>query len=82
MKPLISTEGMSGGHLVRFPQQKKPVLVGLARSRVELDHHDGSYTEWCEPAIEAVRLLLKHPNPDVAAAATRIVAKAAVASVS
>jgi len=65
-----SSEGMSGGPLV-LPD-KDGMLVGLARGRAP--HGDG-YDEWCEPVVEAVRPLTEHRNPEVAAAARRIVAR-------
>jgi hypothetical protein len=60
--------GMSGGPLVR--QQGGGVLVGLARSRTDFEN---GTDEWCEPVVEAIRLLTHHEALAVAEAALRIV---------
>jgi hypothetical protein len=62
--------GVSGGPLV--VPEGDGVLVGLARSKTDFDK---GVDQWCEPVVEAVRLLLDHPNAEVAAAADRIVAR-------
>jgi hypothetical protein len=64
---LESPAGFSGGPLV-FPEGDG-LLVGLARGAI--DHLDG-WDEWCEPAAEAVRLLVDHREPEVAVAARRV----------
>lgn len=58
---------MSGGPLV--VPEGRGLLVGLARAR---DDHEDGHDEWCEPAVEAIRLLVDHPNDGVAAAARRV----------
>jgi hypothetical protein len=62
------SSGMSGGPLVA--RQATCTLVALVRSRMEF--LDG-YDQWCEPIVEAVRLLLHCGNVEVAAAARRVV---------
>jgi hypothetical protein len=59
--------GMSGGPALS--PEGSGVLVGLMRS--VLDYLTG-WDAWYEPAAEAVRLLVTHEDPAVAAAATRI----------
>jgi hypothetical protein len=61
-------DGMSGGPVV--VPEGDGMLVGLARGKME--YREG-WDEWCEPAGEAVRLLIGHEDAKVAAAATRIV---------
>lgn len=65
-----STTSMSGGPLATTADP--PMLVGLLRGRME--HEDG-YDQWCEPAVEAVRLLLEHSNASVRTSAEEIVAR-------
>jgi hypothetical protein len=65
--PFPGVSGMSGGPLCR--RSGGGVLVGLARSRE--DHGEGT-SEWCEPVVEAIRLLVRHDDPAVALAARRI----------
>ncbi|MGH7298258.1 MAG: hypothetical protein ACRELB_25185 [Polyangiaceae bacterium] len=67
-----SPRGLSGGPLV--VPAGDGLLVGLARSKEDVDA--GVFDEWCEPVVEAVKLLLYHPNVMVASAAQRIVARA------
>jgi hypothetical protein len=68
--PFPALLGMSGGPLCR--RENGGILVGLARSR----NDEGDATdEWCEPVIEAIRLLIRHDDPDVAAAARRILGR-------
>jgi hypothetical protein len=66
----FATRGLSGGPLV--VPGAGPVLVALVRSREPFE--DG-YDQWCEPVVEAVRLLIEHDNASVADAARRIVAR-------
>ncbi len=61
-------DGMSGGPVV--VPEGDGLLVGLVRGRMQ--YREG-WDEWCEPAAEAVRLLVDHENADVAAAAMRVV---------
>ena len=61
-------DGMSGGPLAR----RNGTLVGLARGCV--DFEDG-LDLWCEPVVEAVRLLAFHEDPAVKAAAIRILVR-------
>ena len=62
------SSGMSGGPLV--VPDGRGTLVGLVRSRQE---YEVGYDQWCEPIVEAVRLLLRHENTAVADAARRVV---------
>jgi hypothetical protein len=62
--------GMSGGPLL-LPGDA-PLLIGLVRSREPFE--DG-YDQWCEPVVEAIRLLTEHGNAAVADAARRIIAR-------
>jgi hypothetical protein len=64
---LASPDGFSGGPLVA--PAGNGLLVGLVRGAI---NHGDSWDEWCEPAAEAVRLLVDHPDPEVAAAARRV----------
>lgn len=66
----VDPVGMSGGPLI--VPEGNGVLVGLMRSKV--DFHNG-WDIWFEPAAEAVRLLVAHEDPGVAAAAQRVVAR-------
>lgn len=59
-----SPKGMSGGPLVAIGDNGVRVL-GIARS-IEND------VEWCEPAIECARLLVRHRVPEVAAEASAV----------
>ncbi|MGH7434832.1 MAG: hypothetical protein ACRENE_04085 [Polyangiaceae bacterium] len=63
-------KGVSGGPLV--VPEGDGVLVGLARSKTDFAN---GFDQWCEPVVEAVRLLVDHPNAQVAAAARRVVAR-------
>ena len=65
--PLPPPNGLSGGPLV-VVSETKVRLLGLARSK----HGEDEQFEWCEPASEAVRLLLEHDDPVVRSAAGRI----------
>lgn len=71
-RTLPETFGMSGGPLVAPDQQG--ILVGLATSRFALK--TGGYDQWCEPALEAIKILTQHDSATVAEAALRIVRRA------
>lgn len=64
---LASPDGFSGGPLIA--PESNGLLVGLMRGAID---HGESWDEWCEPAAEAVRLLVDHPDPAVAASARRV----------
>ena len=64
---LAAPDGFSGGPLVA--PEGNGLLVGLVRGAID---HGDSWDEWCEPAAEAVRLLVDHPDHGVAAAARRV----------
>jgi hypothetical protein len=66
----VSPVGMSGGPLV--VPKGNGVLVGLMRGK--MDFHEG-WDMWCEPAAEAVRLLVDHEDGEVATSARRVVAR-------
>jgi len=59
--------GLSGGPVVA--PEGAGLLVSLMREAID---HDDHWDEWCEPAAEAVRLLLEHESADVRAAARRV----------
>jgi hypothetical protein len=59
--------GMSGGPLARHNGR---ILVGLARGCA--DYLNG-LDQWCEPVVEAVRLLCHHEDPAVSLAARDII---------
>jgi hypothetical protein len=65
--PLLATHGFSGGPIVA--PDGEGVLVGLVRGCITIAK---GWDQWCEPAAEAVRLLMRHPDRDVAAAAERV----------
>lgn len=64
----VDPKGMSGGPLV--VPERNGILVGLMRGK--MDFHEG-WDMWCEPAAEAVRLLVGHDDEGVAQAARRVV---------
>lgn len=64
----VDPKGMSGGPLV--VPEGKGILVGLMRGK--MDFHQG-WDMWCEPAAEAVRLLVDHDDNAVAEEARRVV---------
>ncbi|MGO9839027.1 MAG: hypothetical protein ACLP1X_33000 [Polyangiaceae bacterium] len=64
----VKAEGFSGGPIVA-PEGRGGMLVGLMRG--VFDFEEG-WDMWCEPAAEAVRLLVDHEDARVAAAARRV----------
>jgi hypothetical protein len=62
--------GMSGGPLAVGVDLASLRLVGLATR-----YHRSREDEWCEPVVEAVRLLIDHENEAVRHAARRLVAR-------
>jgi len=60
--------GMSGGPLAVGADLASLLLVGLATR-----YHRSRQDEWCEPTVEAVRLLIDHENEAVRDAAQRLV---------
>jgi len=65
--PLKEASGMSGGPAIEA--KDGGALVGLMRGVV---NYEGAWDAWCEPAAEAVRLLVDHADAQVAAAAVRV----------
>ena len=49
--------------------ERQGLLVGLMRGVLESTQY---WDMWCEPAAEAVRLLVGHEDPAVSDAATRV----------
>lgn len=62
-----SPEGLSGGPVVA--PEGDGILVGLVRSAMPFLN---GWAQWCEPAAEAVRLLVDHEDSAVAAAARHV----------
>jgi hypothetical protein len=65
------TSGFSGGPIV----SPDCYLVGLVRGSIELQGKWDGWDQWCEPAVEAVRLLLVHEDVAVRASAERVVTR-------
>lgn len=65
--PIEALKCMSGGPAI--VPVRAGALVGLMRGAMQFE---GGWDEWCEPAAEAVRLLIGHDDREVRAAAARV----------